>query len=128
MRKVLTICLLLSVIFLSGCKKESVTSYYSIGCVGYVSGTGDSDWEGFKDYMSSIVAYNVIIDFTGESVDENDGKAASFYNEQVSKIDTDKACSYVKGNDKIQYGIVKKNAQDESVLLKSITFTAHGVE
>lgn len=125
MKKIFSICLIFCLIALTGCKKETVTTVYTVGCVAFSSGNNTSDWARFERYMKSVVTYNNSISYTHETADENDAEAIKYYDEQIAKINPDSACKYIHNGDYLIYGVAKNT--DSIYVLKAKKFTASGM-
>lgn len=129
MKKVIfAVVVCMSLIF-SGCKEELVTSKYTIGCLGYQTGsTQGSDWQAIEAYFKSTVDYNRILVFEGHTQAENDAQAVARYEEQKAKLDNDNVCSKLKGDDYFIYGIYTLKVDGSQRRLGAIKFTKSGVE
>ena len=75
MKKILTFCVITVAILLSSCKDKTITTDYTIGCIGYYSVDPASDWVGFEEYMQSVADYNMVVHFTNKTLAENDAQA-----------------------------------------------------
>lgn len=127
MKKLFCFTLLCFAILLSGCDNKEVTNQYSIGCMTYKGNLVFSDWNGFESYISSQVDYNVIISFTSKTREENDLKAIQYFNEQVTKLDTDSLCTFIAPGDYIVYGVGYSIDEHSFYILKGLTFGNEGV-
>jgi len=129
MKKVVFIAIVCLSVVLGACK-HSITTQYTIGCLGYQYNTdGETDWSAVESYFQSQVAYNQIVTYENETLPENDAEALQFYNGQIAKLDTAYVCSMIKGTDYIIYGIATLDADGTSYrILKSLKFQASGVE
>lgn len=125
MKKIFSTCLVLCVILLTGCKPETITTIYSIGCLDF-NVSANSDVNGFTEYMKSVVNYNNTLQFNSSSIEENDVQARDYFNEQVAKINADTACSYLYGSEFIEYGI-KRSDDETTKIIGKITFSGNGV-
>jgi len=128
MKKIFSICLIICTLILTGCKKDSVTTFYTIGCLEYSTSAYGSDWEGFERYMKSVAAYNTNVSFSNSTAEENDDAATKYFTEQVAKINPDSARAYIKDADYLIYGIAKNvNESSNYSILKAVKFTAGGM-
>jgi len=125
MKKVLSICLIICAILATGCKNKNVTTIYSIGCLDFTI-SAETDVAGFQDYMKSVVDYNSTLQFSGQTIEENDVKAKTYFREQVAKVNTETACSYIHGNEYIVYGI-SRNDEETSKTIDQVKYTGNGV-
>ncbi len=126
MKRILTLCLIFTAVLLTGCKKETITTTYTIGCIGYNTSSA-SDWTGFEEYMSSVTTYNQLVSFINTSLAENDTEAAEFFNAEVAKVNTATACSFIGNEDYLVYGIARQAADGEITTIQSVTFTSNGI-
>ncbi|MCQ2277174.1 MAG: hypothetical protein MJZ87_09565 [Bacteroidales bacterium] len=127
MKKILTFCVITVAILLSSCKDKTITTDYTIGCIGYYSVDPASDWVGFEEYMQSVADYNMVVHFTNKTLAENDAQALAYFDEQSGKVNYVQACSFIHGVDELSYGIARYNEIGDISILKSVTFTANGV-
>ena len=127
MKKVVIAIIVCSSLFLSSCKEKLITTKYTIGCIGYQSGSLDvTDWAAVESYMSSQVAYNKTVNFEGKSQSENDAQALQYYNAQIEKLDTAYVCSLIKGTDFLIYGIQTLNTDGSYKVIGAIQFQHDG--
>ncbi len=123
---VFAVVVCLSIVF-SGCKDKTVTTTYTIGCLGYQTGAmSGSDWETLQSYFSSQVMYNKTITFENKTLAENDSEAEQLYNAQVAKLDKDYVCSLIADPDFFIYGIAKKVEDGSYRYIGAIKFTESG--
>ena len=127
MKKVVIAIIVCTSLFLVSCKEKPITTIYTIGCIGFQSGNIDpTDWTAVETYFSSQVAYNEKVQYEGKSQAENDAQALQYYNEQVSKLDTEYICSLIKGTDYLIYGIQTLNSDGTYRTLGAIQFQHEG--
>ena len=112
-----------------GCRHETFTTQYTIGCLGYQNGSlQGSDWEELESYFSSNVEYNTLVTFESKSLAENDAKAKQFLNEQLEKIDVAYVCSLLHSSDYFDYGIATLNAGGSYRNIKVVRFSENGAQ
>lgn len=104
MKRILTLCLIISTLIPAGCKDKNITSFYSIGCLNY-SGELTSDWTGFDQYMSSHTTYNVVVSFTNPTQELNDEAARAYFDQEYAKINESEVCAFIAPGDCVIYGI-----------------------
>lgn len=127
MKRIVILCFVFISVLLTGCREKTFTVQYTIGCMGYHT-SPNSDWAGFEEYISSKADYNKIVSYTVESFDESDLLAAEYFNTELAKIDNEKACSFIGEADFLTYGIARTTQDGNAIVVKSVTFTANGVE
>lgn len=125
MKKILVICLVACTLIATGCKKNTITTYYSIGCQDY-NVSALTDVTGFQSYMEATVDYNKTLQFTSLTPEENDAKARAYFNEQVSKVDAEHACTFIHENEYIVYGVAKQ-VDNERIIVTQVKYTGNGV-
>ncbi len=130
MRKRLFLGILTLLLMFTACDDKKITTVYSTGCIGFTSSyTTESKWQDLDEYMDKTVdSYNKTITFESETISENDNKAASFVETQMTKVDKDKVSSFIKGNDTYIYGIRKANANGSYTVVKAYKFDKDGCE
>lgn len=127
MKKVVIAAVVCMSLLLGACKDKLVSTTYTIGCLGYQSAAvNPSDWQAIEDYMSSEVVYNKLITFENKTVTENDAEARSYFDSQMSKVDTAYVCSLMTGNDYYIYGIASQNSDGSYRYIKAMRFTKDG--
>lgn len=127
MKKVIFAIIICASMFLGACKEETVTTQYSIGCIGFSANSANpSDWETLENYFASTVSYNTTITYENNSKSENDKKAKDFYNEQLNKLNTEYVCSLLKEPDYFIYGIYTLNADGSHRILGALRFDPDG--
>lgn len=127
MKKVVIAIIVCTSLFMISCKDKTVTSLYTIGCIGYQSGNMDpTDWTAVESYFSSQVAYNEKVQYEGKSQAENDAQALQYYNEQLNKLDAEYVCSLIKGSDFFVYGIQTLNSDGSYRVIGAIQFQHNG--
>lgn len=104
MKKILTLCLIMTSIILCSCKDKNITTFYAIGCLSY-SGELTSDWDGFQNYMESHTTYNTEVSFTNPSQELNDDAARAYFDAEYAKINEEEVCSFIEPGDCVIYGI-----------------------
>jgi len=128
MKKVVFVAIALLTLCLTGCKDMTVSTQYTIGCLGFESGAIESsDWDAIEDYFKSHVAYNEKVTYEGRSQSDNDGMARQYYDEQMAKIDTSYVCTLLANTDSFVYGIATLNASGTYRKVKAMTFRHDGV-
>ena len=130
MRKIVFVAIVCLSVVLGACK-HSVTTQYTIGCLGYQYGNlnpNGSDWTEHESYLKSNVKYNQLVSFEGNSLSENDKQARQLFNEQWAKIDTAYVCGLLFGSDYFIYGIATLNAGGDYRRIEAKKFTHNGVE
>ena len=128
MKKIVFVTIAVLALCLGGCKEEKVTTQYTIGCLGYQTGSPDnSNWgEAVNQYFQSHVDYNKIVEFEGKSSAENDAQAVKYFDEQMAKIDTAYVCSMFSGSDYFIYGIATLYASGNYRFVKALKFQEGG--
>ena len=129
MKKIVLVFIVGASLLFGGCRHETYTTQYTLGCLGYQYGTIHdflSDWDELLSYFSTQVEYNKLITFESTSLAENDSKAKQFLNEQLEKIDTAYVCSLLHGIDYFDYGIATLNADGDYRYIKVIRFSENG--
>lgn len=90
MKKVVFAIIICTSLFLGACKEKTVTTKYSIGCLGFSANSADpSDWTTIENYFSSTVTFNTTVTFENTSEAQNDKEAKDLYNAQIKKLDTE---------------------------------------
>ena len=110
MRKIVFVAIVCLSVVLGACK-HSVTTQYTIGCLGYQYGNlnpNGSDWAELESYFKSNVK--------------------QLFNEQWAKIDTAYVCGLLFGSDYFIYGIATLNAGGDYRRIEAKKFTHNGVE
>ena len=126
MKKIVFVVIVGVALLFVGCKK-TITTQYTIGCLGYQYGSVlVSDMEGLQSYFSSHVEYNKLITFESTSLAENDAKARQYFDEQIKKIDTAYVCSLLNNSDYFDYGIATQTKHGEYQYIKVMRFEANG--
>ena len=126
MKKIVFVVIVGVALLFVGCKK-TITTQYTIGCLGYQYGSVQvSDMEGVQSYFSSHVEYNKLITFESTSLAENDAKARQYFDEQIKKIDTAYVCSLLNNSDYFDYGIATQTKHGEYQYIKVMRFEANG--
>ena len=126
MKKIVFVVIVGVALLFVGCKK-TITTQYTIGCLGYLYGSVQvSDMEGLQSYFSSHVEYNKLITFESTSLAENDAKARQYFDEQIKKIDTAYVCSLLNNSDYFDYGIATQTKHGEYQYIKVMRFEANG--
>ena len=126
MKKIVFVIIVGVALLFVGCKK-TITTQYTIGCLGYQYGSVQvSDMEGLQSYFSSHVEYNKLITFESTSLAENDAKARQYFDEQIKKIDTAYVCSLLNNSDYFDYGIATQTKHGEYQYIKVMRFEANG--
>jgi hypothetical protein len=127
MKKVVIAIIVCTSLFLISCKEKTITTKYTIGCIGFDSGNYDpTDWTAVEAYFSSQVAYNKTVTFEGKSLPENDAQALQYYNDQIEKLDTAYVCSLIKGTDSFIYGIQTLNKDGSYKVIGALQFQHDG--
>ena len=129
MKKIVLFAIVCATLLFGGCKHETFTIDYSIGCMGYQSGSiqgTELEWNELVDYFETHVDYNKNVTFEGKSIAEADAKARDYYNEQLKKIDATYVCSLLHGNDHFDYGIKTLNANESDRYIKVMRFEENG--
>lgn len=126
MRKIVFAAIICLSVVLGACDQK-VTTQYTIGCLGYQSGSLEgSDWQVLENYFKSNVEFNKVVTFEGKSLAENDKQARDFYDEQMAKIDTAYVCTLLGGTDYYIYGIATLNAGGDYRYIKAMKFQSDG--
>lgn len=127
MKKVVFAIIICTSLFLGACKEKTVTTKYSIGCLGYVANSANpSDWATLEEYFSSTVKYNTTMTFENTSEAQNDKEAKDLYDEQVQKLDTAYVCSLLNVPDYFIYGIYTLNPDGTHHIIGAIRFEHDG--
>lgn len=127
MKRVVIAIIVCTSLFLISCKEKTITTNYSIGCIGFQSGSVDgTDWSAVESYFSSHVAYNKTVSFEGNSQSENDAQALKYYNDQIEKLDTAYVCSLINGSDYFIYGIQTLAADGTYKVIGALQFQHEG--
>lgn len=127
MKKVVFAVVVCLSLVLGACKHETVTTKYTIGCLGYQYGSlEEPNWQAIESYFSENVDFNKIVEFEGESLAENDVQAKNYYNEQIAKIDQAYVCSLLEGSDFYIYGIATMGADSSYRNVAAMKFTTSG--
>lgn len=128
MKKIVFVVIVGVALLLTGCKK-TITTQYTIGCLGYQLGSVQgSNWEELQSYFSSHVDYNKLITFESTSLAENDAKARQHFDEQIKKLDTAYVCTLLSSSDYFDYGIATLNANGSYRNIKVIRFSEKGTQ
>lgn len=128
MKKIIVVALAFLSLCLVSCKDKTITTQYTIGCLGFQYGSAQgSDWEDLESYFSSHVDYNKLISFESTSLTENDAKAKQHFDEQLKKLDTVHVCSLLHGADYFNYGIATRDANGNFRSIKTVQFTGNGM-
>ena len=128
MKKIVFVVIVGVALLLTGCKK-TITTQYTIGCLGYQLGSVQgSNWEELQSYFSSHVDYNKLITFESTSLAENDAKARQHFDEQIKKLDTAYVCTLLSSSDYFDYGIATLNASGSYRNIKVIRFSEKGTQ
>lgn len=127
MRKIVFAAIVCLSVVLGACNQK-VTTQYTIGCVGYQSGSLEgSDWQAVEDYFKTNVEFNKVVSFEGRSLAETDKQARDFYDGQIAKVDTAYVCTLLGGTDYYIYGIATLNAGGNYRYVKAMKFQSSGV-
>ena len=129
MKKIVLVFIVGASLLFGGCRHETVTTQYTIGCLGYQYGSVQgSDWDELLSYFSTNVEYNKLVTFESTSLAENDAKAKQLLNEQLEKIDAAYVCSLLHSSDYFDYGIATLNASGSYRYIKVIRFSENGTQ
>ena len=129
MKKAIFMAVVSLALIFTACKDKTVTTQYTIGNLGYQSGSvGDSQWEELQTYFRANVEYNKLVEFEGKSLAENDAQARDLYQKQIEKIDDAYVCSLLQSTDYFIYGIATLTASGEYRIIKAKKFTVGGTE
>ena len=129
MKKIVLVFIVGASLLFGGCRHETFTTQYTIGCLGYQYGSVQgSDWDELLSYFSTNVEYNKLVTFESTSLAENDAKAKQLLNEQLEKIDAAYVCSLLHSSDYFDYGIATLNAGGSYRYIKVIRFSENGTQ
>lgn len=129
MKKIVLVFIVGASLLFGGCRHETFTTQYTIGCLGYQYGSVQgSDWDELLSYFSTNVEYNKLVTFESTSLAENDAKAKQLLNEQHEKIDAAYVCSLLHSSDYFDYGIATLNASGSYRYIKVIRFSENGTQ
>lgn len=129
MKKIVLVFIVGASLLFGGCRHETFTTQYTIGCLGYQYGSVQgSDWDELLSYFSTNVEYNKLVTFESTSLAENDAKAKQLLNEQLEKIDAAYVCSLLHSSDYFDYGIATLNASGSYRYIKVIRFSENGTQ
>lgn len=129
MKKIVLVFIVGASLLFGGCRHETFTTQYTIGCLGYQYGSVQgSDWDNLISYFSTNVEYNKLVTFESMSLAENDAKAKQLLNEQLEKIDAAYVCSLLHSSDYFDYGIATLNAGGSYRYIKVIRFNENGTQ
>ena len=129
MKKIVLVFIVGASLLFGGCRLETFTTQYTIGCLGYQYGSVQgSDWDELLSYFSTNVEYNKLVTFESMSLAENDAKAKQLLNEQLEKIDAAYVCSLLHSSDYFDYGIATLNAGGSYRYIKVIRFSENGTQ
>ena len=129
MKKIVLIFIVGAALLFGGCRHETFTTQYTIGCLGYQYGSVQgSDWDELQSYFSTHVEFNKLVTFESTSLAENDAKAKQLLNEQLEKIDAAYVCSLLHSSDYFDYGIATMNAGGGYRYIKAIRFRESGTQ
>lgn len=126
MKKVVIAVIVCMSLFLGACKDKTVSTTYTIGCLGFQFGA--SDWQAVQDYFSSNVAFNQLVTFENKTVTENDAEALAYFDKQMEKVDTAYVCTLLTGEDYYIYGIATLDQNNNYRYIKAIKFMKDGAE
>lgn len=127
MKKVVFAIIICTSLFLGACKEKTVTTKYSIGCLGFSANSADpSDWTTIENYFSSTVTFNTTVTFENTSEAQNDKEAKDLYNAQIKKLDSEYVCSLLKEPDFYIYGIYTLNPDGTHRILGALRFDHDG--
>lgn len=112
---------ILTVAFLLvSCKDKTITTQYSVGCLGFnTSAMSDSQWAALEDYLSKTVIYNKMVSYEGKDLSETDIQAVTMFYDQMKKIDTAYVCSLIQDPDNFIYGVRTLKADGTYRILKA---------
>ena len=126
MKKIVFVVIVGVALLLTGCKK-TITTQYTIGCLGYQLGSiQGTNWDELQSYFSSHVDYNKLITFESTSLAENDAKARQHFDEQIKKLDTAYVCTLLSSSDYFDYGIATQTKHGEYQYIKVMRFETNG--
>ena len=129
MKKIILFAIVGATLLFGGCRHETFTTQYTIGCLGYQYGSVQgSDWDELQSYFSTHVEFNKLVTFESTSLAENDAKAKQLLNEQLEKIDAAYVCSLLHSSDYFDYGIATMNAGGGYRYIKAIRFRESGTQ
>lgn len=129
MKNIVFFAIILLTFCLGGCKDKTVTTQYTIGCLGFEYGElSGSDLTEIESYLESHVEYNKLVSFEGLSLAENDAQARKLYYEQMEKVDVEHVCSLLNETDYFIYGIATLNASGDYRFVKATRFRSSGAE
>ena len=126
MKKIALFAIVCATMLFGGCRHETFTIDYAIGCVGYQYGIQGTDWENLQSYFETNVEFNKIVTFEGKSLAEADAKARQYCDEQLKKIDTVYVCSLLHNTDYYDYGITTQTANGGDRKIKVMRFEESG--
>lgn len=127
MKKIVIAIIICTSVILCACKEKTVTTKYSIGCIGYNAMSGSqSQWATLEDYLASTVTLNKTVSFENTSEAQNDKEAKDLYNEQIKKLDTEYVCSLLKDPDYYIYGIYTLNPDGTQRIVGAMRFEQNG--
>lgn len=127
MKKAIFMAIVSLALVFTACKDKTVSTQYTIGCLGYQSGMmEDTEWEALENYFSTHVDYNKHVVFEGKSLAENDAQAKALYESQAEKLDKEYVCSLIGGGDYFIYGIATVNADGGYRIIKAMRFQESG--
>ena len=129
MKKIILFAIVGATLLFGGCRHETFTIEYSIGCMGYQSGSiqgSELEWNKLVDYFNTHVDYNKNVTCEGESIAEADAKARQYCDEQLQKIDTAYVCSLLHSTDYFDYGINTQTANGSYRYIKVMRFEENG--
>ena len=128
MKKAVIAVIVCMSLFLGACKDKTVSTTYTIGCLGFQYGSvNPSDWQAIQDYFSANVAFNKLVTFENKTVAENDAEARDYCEKQIVKLDTNYVCSLITEDDYYIYGIATQNADGSYRYIKAIKFKKDSV-
>ena len=129
MKKIVFVFIVGAALLFGGCRHETFTTQYTIGCLGYQYGSAQgSDWDELISYFTTNVEYNKLVTFESTSLAENDAKAKQLLNEQLEKIDAAYVCSLLHSSDYFDYGIATLNAGGSYRNIKVVRFSENGAQ
>ena len=129
MKKIALFAIVCATLLLGGCRHEIFEIDYSIGCVGFQSGSiqgSEDEWNTLFDYFETNVDFNKIVTFDGKSIAEADKKARKYFDEQIEKIDAEYVCSLLHSTDYYDYGIITQTADGSNRNIKVMRFEESG--
>lgn len=129
MKKIVLFFIVGATLLFGGCRHETFTTQYTIGCLGYQYGSAQgSDWDELLSYFSTNVEYNKLVTFESISLAANDAKAREYFDKQIQKVDTAYVCSLLHSTDYFDYGIATLNANGSYRNIKVIRFSENGTQ